>query len=53
MPEMGRPYYGNTKLRELPIKFGSSNYLALYRFDKQEDTIYVLAFKHQREQKYF
>jgi len=49
MPEMGRPFADTADLRELPIRFGESGYLALYRFEPGEDVVYILAFKHQRE----
>jgi ParE toxin of type II toxin-antitoxin system, parDE len=36
-------------LRELVIAFGDSGYVALYRYDRDDDAVYVLAFRHQRE----
>ena len=36
-------------MRELIIPFGDSGYVALYRYDSKADTIYVLAFRHQKE----
>ena len=36
-------------LRELVISFGDTGYIALYRFDVQQDTVRVLALRHQRE----
>ena len=51
-PEMGRPYRENPLLRELIIKFGNSGYLALYRYDLDQDIVHVLAFKHALEEDY-
>ena len=48
-PAIGRPFDGDTDLRELPIPFGDSGYVALYRFEPGADTVYVLAVRHQRE----
>lgn len=48
---LGRPYAGSEN-RELPIPFGSTGYLALYRYDASRDTVYVLAFRHQRQAGY-
>jgi plasmid stabilization system protein ParE len=49
-PEIGRPIDELPELRELIIPFGDSGYVALYRFDvKADDSVYVLAFRHQRE----
>ena len=36
-------------LRELVISFGVTDYIALYRFEVQEDTVRVLALRHQQE----
>ncbi len=36
-------------LRELVISFGVTGYIALYRFEVQEDTVRVLALRHQQE----
>jgi plasmid stabilization system protein ParE len=49
-PQMGRPTDG--EMRELVIPFGASGYVALYRFEPDEDAIYLLAFRHQREAGY-
>jgi len=46
---MGRPFDGDHHLRELPIPFGESEYIALYRFKPEADAVYVLAVRHQRE----
>ncbi|MDO8990990.1 MAG: type II toxin-antitoxin system RelE/ParE family toxin [Sideroxyarcus sp.] len=47
-PEVGRPIEGmEPEYREWPIAFGSSGYVALYRFDGQ--TAIIVALRHQRE----
>lgn len=51
-PEIGRPLPNDPPLRELVIPFGDSGYVALYRFEPHDDTVYVLAFRHQREAGY-
>ena len=38
--------------RELIISHGASGYLALYRFDPAQDTVFVLAVRSQRERDY-
>ena len=49
-PLIGRPVaFGQ---RELIISTGTSGYLALYRFDPSVDTVFVLAVRSQREQRY-
>lgn len=49
-PMIGRPVaFGQ---RELIISTGASGYLALYRYDPAQDTVYVLALRSQREQQY-
>ncbi|WP_028484947.1 type II toxin-antitoxin system RelE/ParE family toxin [Thioalkalivibrio sp. ALE17] len=48
-PDMGRPDAEIPELRELLIDFGDSGFVALYRHDPAEDTVYVLAFRHQKE----
>ena len=35
--------------RELVISRGRSGYLAMYRYNAAEDTVFVLRIKHQRE----
>jgi len=52
MPESGRRFAGDAALRELLIPFGDSGYLALYRYVPADDTVYVLAFRHQKEEGY-
>jgi plasmid stabilization system protein ParE len=50
-PEVGRPTTEmEPEYREWPIPFGSSGYLALYRFDGQ--TAIIVALRHQREAGY-
>lgn len=49
---MGRPFTELPELRELVIGFGESGYVALYRHDEIDNTVYVLAFRHQREAGY-
>lgn len=46
-PLIGRPVA--LGLRELVIATGASGYLALYRYDPQLDTVFVLAVRSQRE----
>lgn len=48
-PNMGRPLSDLIELRELIIPFGSSGYIALYHYEPNTDTVYVLAFRHQKE----
>ena len=52
MPEIGRPHPELSELRELLIPFGDSGYVALYRYESAGDTIYLLAFRHQKEAGY-
>ena len=49
-PTIGRPVPAGQ--RELIISTGAGGYLALYRYDPVEDTIYVLAVRSQRERDY-
>ncbi len=51
-PEIGRPFDDLPELRELIIPFGASGYVALYRLDVTTDSVYVLAFRHQKEAGY-
>lgn len=47
-PEVGRPIENmEPEYREWPIAFGSSGYIALYRYDGQ--TAIIVAVRHQRE----
>lgn len=50
-PLIGRP--AEQGLRELVISRGKSGYLALYSYEQEQDTILVLAVRHQREVDYF
>jgi plasmid stabilization system protein ParE len=51
-PAIGRPVGTELEFRELVISFGESGYVALYRYEPDGDTVYVLAFRHQREAGY-
>ena len=51
-PEIGRPFDDLPELRELIIPFGDSGYVALYRLEVKIDSVYVLAFRHQKEAGY-
>ena len=46
-PLMGRK--ADLDERELIISHGRSGYIALYRFDKEQDRVTVHAIRHQRE----
>ncbi|MGV3548353.1 type II toxin-antitoxin system RelE/ParE family toxin [Rhizobium sp.] len=43
---------GNSFLRELIIPFGSAGYVALFEVEDQ-NTVTILAIRHQREEDYF
>lgn len=51
-PTIGRPGEDHDDLRELVIDFGTSGYLAMYRFERALDSVTILAIKHQREDGY-
>ena len=51
-PYIGRPLEDLPELRELVIKFGGSGYVGLYRYEKQTDIVYLLAYRHQKEAGY-
>ncbi|MEL6723159.1 MAG: type II toxin-antitoxin system RelE/ParE family toxin [Pseudomonadota bacterium] len=51
-PEIGRLFDDLSELRELIIPFGNSGYITLYRFEKSDDAVYILAFRHQKEAGY-
>jgi plasmid stabilization system protein ParE len=51
-PDIGRPLPDMPQLRELVIAFGDSGYVALYRHERADDAVYVLAFRHQKEAGY-
>jgi len=47
-PQIGRPVSGTAgKMRELPIAFGQSGYVARYAFENND--VEVLAIRHMRE----
>lgn len=48
-PKIGRPLDDLPELRELIIPFGESGYIALYRYEVKTDSLYILAFRHQKE----
>ncbi|HUS23890.1 MAG TPA: type II toxin-antitoxin system RelE/ParE family toxin [Candidatus Binatia bacterium] len=49
-PFIGRPV--EEELRELLISRGQSGYVALYSHEETQDTVLVLAIRHQREAGY-
>lgn len=49
-PLIGRPL--ESGMRELVISRGRSGYVALYEFRELEDTVFVLAIRHQRKAGY-
>lgn len=49
---MGRPYPEEVDWRELIIEFGDSGYVALYRYNPAENTVLILAVRHQKEAGY-
>jgi len=51
-PEIGRPLDDLPELRELIVPFGDSGYVALYHHEVKSDSVYVLAFRHQKEAGY-
>ncbi|WP_080965456.1 type II toxin-antitoxin system RelE/ParE family toxin [Pseudomonas protegens] len=51
-PEIGLPFPELPELRELIIEFGDSGYVALYRHERADDAVYLLAFRHQKEAGY-
>ena len=51
-PQIGRPLDDLPEVRELIIPFGESGYIALYRYEVKTDSLYVLAFRHQKEAGY-
>lgn len=52
-PDIGRPFPEMPEfLRELVVAFGDSGYVALYRHEPANDTVYVVAFRHQKEAGY-
>ena len=51
-PMIGRPVENHDNLREIVIDFGTSGYLAMYRFEPSLDAVTILAIKHQLEDGY-
>ena len=51
-PKSGRPLDDVPELRELIIPFGDSGYVALYHFDSALGSVFILAFRHQKEAGY-
>ena len=51
-PEIGRPFDDLPELRELISPFGDAGYVALYHHEVKIDSVYVLAFRHQKEAGY-
>jgi plasmid stabilization system protein ParE len=51
-PAIGRPLGAAVELRELVISFGDAGYVALYRYEPEDDAVLVLAIRHQREAGY-
>ena len=49
-PDIGRP--AEAGLRELVISRGRTGYLALYAYLPEQDTVLILAVRHQREVAY-
>jgi plasmid stabilization system protein ParE len=52
LPDIGKPLPNNLNFRELIINFGDSGYVALYRHDCEQDAVYIIAFRHQKEAGY-
>jgi plasmid stabilization system protein ParE len=51
-PAIGHPCSEKPEWRELAIEFVDSGYVALYRHRPDDDAVYVLAFRHQKEAGY-
>lgn len=51
-PEVGRPFDDLPEFREIIIPFGDSGYVALYHREVNAGSVYVLAFRHQKEAGY-
>lgn len=51
-PAIGRPLDDIPELRELLIPFGETGYVALYRYAPEDDAVYILAVRHQKEAGY-
>ena len=48
-PESGRPIENHIELRELIISFSNAGYVALYHHSVANDSVIILAFRHQKE----
>jgi plasmid stabilization system protein ParE len=46
-PLLGRRVHGD--IRELVVSYGTTGYIALYRFIVPQDEVRILAIRHQRE----
>ena len=51
-PSLGRPVSNHAELREFLVQFGDAGYVALYRNEGADDSIVILAFRHQKEAGY-
>jgi plasmid stabilization system protein ParE len=51
-PGGGRPFDDLPEFRELIIPFGDAGYVALYHHKVNAGSVYVLAFRHQKEAGY-
>ncbi|WP_347985767.1 type II toxin-antitoxin system RelE/ParE family toxin [Methylomonas sp. AM2-LC] len=51
-PELGRPFDDIPELRELVIEFGDAGYVALYQYNVETNSVYILAFRHQKKAGY-
>lgn len=51
-PFMGKPLDDHPALREVIIPYGNSGYVGLYRYDEPGKTVFLLAFRHQKEAGY-
>jgi plasmid stabilization system protein ParE len=51
-PGLGRPVSNHAELREFLIEFGDSGYVVLYRHEGADESIVILAFRHQKEAGY-
>jgi len=48
-PSSGRPFARDRRLREMVIDFGDAGYVALYRYEPDQNVVFIPAFRHQRE----
>jgi hypothetical protein len=49
-PDIKCPFEGCLDIRELLIPFGASGYMVPYQHGKANDAVYILAFRHRREE---